>query len=109
MPGGDGTGPLGEGPMTGRASGYCAGYATPFTGRRWFGMGRGMGYGRGRRLGRRAFYPAVAPYEADPYQQSMNPQDEAGLLKEQIVYLEQQINAAKERITQLENEEKKKK
>lgn len=29
MPRGDGTGPTGMGPMTGRAAGYCAGYATP--------------------------------------------------------------------------------
>lgn len=29
MPGGDGTGPAGMGSMTGRAAGYCAGYAVP--------------------------------------------------------------------------------
>ncbi|MBN1458575.1 MAG: DUF5320 domain-containing protein [Armatimonadetes bacterium] len=29
MPRGDGTGPMGRGPMTGRAAGYCAGYAVP--------------------------------------------------------------------------------
>jgi hypothetical protein len=29
MPRGDGTGPLGMGPMTGRAAGYCAGYPIP--------------------------------------------------------------------------------
>jgi len=29
MPGGDGTGPMGMGPMTGRAAGYCAGYPVP--------------------------------------------------------------------------------
>ena len=29
MPGGDGTGPAGMGPMTGRAAGYCVGYAMP--------------------------------------------------------------------------------
>jgi len=29
MPGGDGTGPQGMGPMTGRAAGYCAGYEDP--------------------------------------------------------------------------------
>jgi hypothetical protein len=29
MPRGDGTGPLGGGPMTGKAAGYCAGYAAP--------------------------------------------------------------------------------
>ena len=29
MPFGDGTGPGGYGPMTGRAAGFCAGYAVP--------------------------------------------------------------------------------
>ena len=29
MPRGDGTGPMGFGPMTGRAAGYCAGYSVP--------------------------------------------------------------------------------
>ncbi len=29
MPLGDGTGPAGMGPMTGRAAGYCAGYPVP--------------------------------------------------------------------------------
>ena len=39
MPGGDRTGPRGMGPMTGRAAGYCAGFA---------GAGYEMGRGRGR-------------------------------------------------------------
>ena len=29
MPGGDRTGPMGLGPMTGRAAGFCAGYPAP--------------------------------------------------------------------------------
>ena len=29
MPRGDGSGPAGMGPMTGRAAGYCAGYGAP--------------------------------------------------------------------------------
>ena len=29
MPFGDGTGPMGMGPMTGRSAGYCAGYGMP--------------------------------------------------------------------------------
>ena len=29
MPRGNGTGPMGLGPMTGRAAGYCAGYGVP--------------------------------------------------------------------------------
>jgi len=70
MPFGDGTGPAGLGPMTGRAAGFCAGfgrpgYANPISGR-WFGWGygapmlagfglgygRGLGWGRGRGFGR---------------------------------------------------------
>ncbi|HPN74883.1 MAG TPA: DUF5320 domain-containing protein, partial [Candidatus Marinimicrobia bacterium] len=53
MPRGDGTGPTGMGPMTGRAAGFCAGnnvpgYANPYIGR-VFGGGMGRGRGRGFR------------------------------------------------------------
>ena len=47
MPRGDGTGPRGQGPMTGRAAGFCAGYETPGFANPQFGRGGGMGYGRG--------------------------------------------------------------
>ena len=48
MPGGDGTGPMGMGPMTGRAAGYCAGYAMPGYANPIGGRGRGFwGCGRG--------------------------------------------------------------
>ena len=53
MPGFDGTGPLGAGPMTGGARGFCnpatAGYRLPFFGSA--GFNRGMGFGRGFRGG----------------------------------------------------------
>ncbi len=54
MPAGDGTGPLGLGPMTGRAAGFCAGYRMPgyINPVHGFGMGRGFfrrGGGRGWR------------------------------------------------------------
>lgn len=60
MPLGDGTGPLGFGPMTGWAAGFCAGYPVPgylnpVPSRGWFGVGRGgfpWGWGRGRFFGR---------------------------------------------------------
>lgn len=58
MPNRDGTGPMGQGSMTGRAAGYCAGnekpkYATSGGGGRGFGgAGRGMGRGRGCGNGR---------------------------------------------------------
>jgi len=54
MPAGDGTGPMGWGPMSGRAAGYCAGFAVP-------------GYvnpGRGRALAGpvlAGYAPAAAP------------------------------------------------
>ena len=59
MPRGDGTGPAGMGPMTGRAAGHCAGYATPgcanpVGGRGLGGRGRGGGGGRGHGNWRRA-------------------------------------------------------
>ncbi len=48
MPGGDGTGPMGMGAMTGRAAGFCAGYGMPGTMNPVAGRGMGMGFGRGR-------------------------------------------------------------
>ena len=47
MPRGDGTGPLGMGPMTGRAAGFCAGYPVPGSMNPIPGRGFGMGFGRG--------------------------------------------------------------
>jgi len=61
MPGGDGTGPAGMGPMTGRAAGFCAGYPVPgyanfVGGRGYWGGGRGF---RGGGWGRRNWYYAT--------------------------------------------------
>jgi hypothetical protein len=55
MPGGDRTGPMGLGPMTGRAAGYCAGFGMPGYANPAPGRGFGMGFGRGRGLGGRGF------------------------------------------------------
>lgn len=78
MPRGDRTGPWGQGPMTGRGMGYCAGFPGPGFmspgpgfGRGGFGrgFGRGLGFGRGRGWRRAGFggfggypYPPVMPY-----------------------------------------------
>lgn len=61
MPGGDGTGPAGMGPMTGRAAGFCAGYPVAgymnrVGGRGYWGGGRGF---RGGGWGRRNWYYAT--------------------------------------------------
>ena len=42
MPRGDGTGPMGYGPMTGRGLGYCSGSEVP-----GYATGWGPGFGRG--------------------------------------------------------------
>lgn len=55
MPGGDKKGPMGEGPMTGRGQGLCAGNDTPGSVtdiNQSRGLGRGMGRGMGRGFGR---------------------------------------------------------
>jgi hypothetical protein len=52
MPGGDRTGPMGMGPMTGRAAGYCGSYSVP--GHMNVGLGRGF-WGRGGRGGGRGW------------------------------------------------------
>ena len=51
MPRGDGTGPMAMGPRTGRAAGYCAGYAVPGFMNPTLGRGLGMAWGRGGRVG----------------------------------------------------------
>ena len=64
MPFGDRTGPLGQGPMTGRGAGYCAGYETPGyanPGGFGFGFGRGRGRGFGRGYGRGFYGRGMAP------------------------------------------------
>lgn len=59
MPRGDMTGPMGQGPVTGRGAGRCAGAARP-----GFAFGGGRGFGRGFGPGRRAGWAgpgAMAP------------------------------------------------
>ena len=52
MPGGDRTGPMGDGPMTGRGLGICSGYAHGGFAMRRRAFGRGLGRGFGwRRFG----------------------------------------------------------
>ena len=120
MPGGDGTGPSGMGPMTGRRAGYCAGYPTPGyanpIGSRGWGFGYGNGWGRGRGWGRGGGFGrrwAVSPYinsapyypNADsnyPYGPELSPKDESQMLKDQALAMQKEIEAINERIATLE-------
>ncbi len=126
MPAGDGTGPLGMGPMTGRRAGYCAGYgmpgyANPAVPRMGMGWRCGWGGGRGRGGGYRwrhwyhatgvpgwARYgappawavPPVAPYAGPP-----TPEQEVAFLRNQAEWLKEQLEAIEKRITELEQKE----
>jgi hypothetical protein len=95
MPRGDGTGPTGMGPITGRAAGRCAenetgGYANP-------GAGRGLGRGRGMGFRRGNGFPGYgnAPY-APPTQEQ-----EVAELKEQSTHLSGVLESIKNRIAAL--------
>ena len=127
MPRGDGTGPGGMGPMTGRGAGYCAGYSVPgfmnpMGGRGFYGRGSGrVGYGfggRGSGGGYRNWYrmtgmhgwqrfnmgmPAwgTYPQQYSQYTPQMNPQQESDMLKQEAKYLEEELNAIKQRLKDL--------
>jgi hypothetical protein len=116
MPRGDGTGPAGFGPMTGRAAGYCAGYSVPgymnaIPGGGFFGRGRGRGRGfrnmywaTGMPGGIRAglSYPAWGGIPPYPYSQAISPEQEAEALKNQAQLMQDNLNALNERILELE-------
>ena len=128
MPFGDGAGPAGQGPMTGRAAGYCAGYGMPGyanpVGRYWGrGGGRGRGYwGRGGGRGRRNwFYATGQPGWAKaayglpawggtavhpPYGSAYSAPDkeqELQMLRDQADYLKDNLEGIKKRIEELES------
>jgi hypothetical protein len=111
MPGGDGTGPMGMGPMTGRAAGYCAGYPTPgytsgFGGRGFWGWGRGRGGGGGR--GRRNwFYATGLPFwarAAGAFFGAPSAEQERDILRQQSQQLQESLNAINRRIEDLEKD-----
>ena len=117
MPDGDRTGPMGMGPMTGRAAGYCAdypvpGYMNPIPGRS-FGLGWGGGWGRGHRWRHWSYatglpawvrfgYPPAWGY--GPYAPP-TPEQEAEGLKAQAEWLQEHLEAIKQRIEELTKEQ----
>ncbi len=120
MPRGDGTGPAGMGPMTGRAAGYCVGYVAPGfanpipgAGRR---LGAGSGAGRGRRY-RNMYYatglPGWARYDpyatagVVPYAPDYTAEDEIASLKEQSQVLKEQLDSVNARISEINEKDKK--
>ena len=101
MPGGDRTGPMGQGSMTGRLLGFC-------TSNKWsggafsrigggFGMGRGMGF-RGN-----------SPYFTGSYTENYNSETEVEILNRQAIGLKDNLNQIEERLSQLKEESNKEK
>lgn len=111
MPAGDRTGPLGQGPGTGRALGFCYGYDSPgFMKGRGMRMGRGSGFigggargpgfrggaGRGRGFGR--FMPGY------PWAPSLSREDEVRMLKSEAEALKRSQQEIERRLGELEKE-----
>jgi hypothetical protein len=109
MPGGDGTGPLGRGPMTGGGFGFCAGFSHP--GYTNPGIGRGLGRGGGRGF-RRVFYGRGRGFFGRPYYQDtyyptvQSREEEKTYLENMVKGLEEEISSIRERIKNLSKEKK---
>jgi hypothetical protein len=104
MPGGDGTGPIGSGPMTGRALGTCTRYPTPRYGR---SFSRGWGRGVNRRFcgqGRGIWW------RGSSLESNVNPaiykEEEKTYLENLVKNLENEIKAVKDRLQELSKENK---
>ena len=93
MPWGDKTGPMGMGPRTGRAMGFCSGFNAPGYMNAGPGFGRGRGFGRGFR--RWAVMPQDAWYPAQPMPQPTKA-EEIAELKAQKEAIEAERNAIAE-------------
>lgn len=127
MPGGDRTGPVGGGPMTGRAGGYCAGYTAPGFASGLYGRGyRGWGNRGGGRGHRNWFYAtgltgwqraswwhpgfnvtgAYGEYTGIQGPESFSKEHQVNALKNQAKHLQSVIEDINSRVTELEGETK---
>lgn len=109
MPRGDGMGPMGMGPMTGRGGGYCAGFGRPGF---MNSPGWGMPYGRfagGRGMGRRFFgagyggpmgWGFCPPY----YAVGLGADEEKAVLARQMEAVEGRLADLRRRLSELESE-----
>lgn len=106
MPRGDRTGPLGMGPKTGRAAGFCAGsdrpgFMNPAGGGMGFGRGAGGGGGRGR--GRRNMFLATGFPGGQRFgaARAVAPETETQLLREQVSALQAGLETVLRRLEEL--------
>ena len=118
MPGFDGTGPGGGGPMTGGGRGFCnpagnpgygygRGFGRGFRGGRGAGAGWGRGYGRGFAQG--GYPPAWGGSYGPNYNPNYNPnygtnpEDELSMLKGDAEAVKKELDAINRRIQDLES------
>ena len=102
MPRGDGTGPMGAGPMTGRRAGYCAGQVEPGYANPAPRLGLARGFRGGGRGWRNRFYATGLPRWARWGYTPPAPQQEVEALKEQAGWLKDQLDAIRKRIEEIE-------
>ncbi|MFC2093139.1 DUF5320 domain-containing protein [Bacteroidota bacterium] len=106
MPGGDRTGPLGQGPLTGRRMGYCVGEDRP--GDMYnSGYGYGRGWGRELVLGRgfrRGFGPGRGMGYGNFYQENITDVSEKTLLENEIRILKEQLSSLENRLSKRKEE-----
>ena len=89
MPRGDETGPNGQGALTGRGMGYCAGFNTPG----FMNQGFGRGWGRGRGFAWRARVPIQL--------KAVTEKEEKELLKEELKEIEEERKEIEKRLKEL--------
>lgn len=94
MPRGDGTGPNGQGQLTGRGMGYCVGFNAPGFMNGGFGRGMRRGFGRGKGFAWRARAMQTAPMQQI--------QPTVITEKEEKQFLGQELNALKEEMKEIE-------
>ncbi len=104
MPSGDGNGPAGRGPMTGKGMGYCPGRA-PYGGSRQLGLGagRGIGGGHGRGFGAGAGRCVWSGNRFVPgTYKPMSIQEERDLLRSEESQLNENLQDIKNMLSRLE-------
>jgi len=97
MPGFDGTGPMGMGPMTGGGRGFCS---------PWGIRGARQGYGVPRRGGYRYPYYTAAPFVPGsiPYVPRMSREQELDFLKQEAEAIRVQLKEIESRMEKLDAE-----
>jgi hypothetical protein len=117
MPGGDRTGPVGRGPMTGRGAGFCAGQGVSGFGNPGYNAGGAFSGGRGGRGRRNRFFATGVPgwqsFAGNPIPGGMSfpaqpeaPQNELNVLKGQAQYLERGLKELQARMEALASRNK---